>query len=85
MGDDLSGDAIVDDEDDADGDGSDAVVAGAGMSRSAALQRSIPSWDDAIGFIVDSNMSQRTQRRPPSRPSGRENGSRGRGRGRRKS
>ncbi len=42
-----------------------------------AAQRAIPSWDDAIGFIVDSNMAGRSQRRPPARPD-----SRGAGRGR---
>jgi hypothetical protein len=72
---------------DVDSDDANGVAAGAGISRSAALQRSIPSWDEAIGFIVDSNMQNRTQRRPPSRSGGsRDNGSRGgRGRGRRKS
>jgi hypothetical protein len=72
---------------DDEGDDSNGVATGAGISRSAALQRSIPSWDEAIGFIVDTNMQSRSQRRPPSRPGGsRDNGSRGgRGRGRRKS
>jgi hypothetical protein len=84
MGDETVNDSMADD-DDGDAGESEAMVSGAGMSRSAALQRSIPSWDDAIGFIVDSNMSQRSQRRPTSRSGGRENGSRGRGRGRRKS
>jgi len=77
----------LDDGDD-DGDDSNGVATGAGISRSAALQRSIPSWDEAIGFIVDTNMQSRSQRRPQSRPGGgsRDNGSRGgRGRGRRKS
>jgi hypothetical protein len=68
-----------------DGEG-DEVVSGAGASRSSsALQRSIPSWDEAIGFIVDTNMQARAQRRPPSRSGGRDNSSRGRSRGRRKS
>jgi hypothetical protein len=74
--------------DDGDDDGDEGVATGAGISRSAALQRSIPSWDEAIGFIVDTNMQSRSQRRPPTRPGGgsRDNGSRGgRGRGRRKS
>lgn len=79
------------DDGDLDGDDGDGVATGAGMSRSAALQRSIPSWDEAIGYIVDTNMASRSQRRPQSRPGGsRENGSRGgngggRGRGRRRS
>jgi hypothetical protein len=54
-----------------------------GRSR-AALQRSIPSWDEAIGFIVEANMQSRSQRRP-SGPSGSRSGSpRGRSRGRRR-
>ena len=36
----------------------------------------IPSWDEAIGFIVDSNMQSRSQRRPPSRSGSRGNGRR---------
>jgi hypothetical protein len=73
------------DDGDIDADDSNGVATGAGISRSAALQRSIPSWDEAIGFIVDTNMQSRSQRRPSSRPGSRDNGSRGRGRGRRKS
>jgi len=53
--------------------------------RSKAAQRAIPSWDEAIGFIVDSNMQSRSQRRPPSRSPSRGGSSRGRPRGRRKS
>jgi hypothetical protein len=54
-----------------------------GRSR-ASLQRSIPSWDEAIGFIVDANMQSRSQRRP-SGPAGSRSGSpRGRSRGRRR-
>jgi ribonuclease E len=48
--------------------------------RSKAAQRTIPSWEEAIGFIVDSNMQNRSQRRPPTRG----NSPRGRSRGRRK-
>jgi ribonuclease E len=47
--------------------------------RSKAAQRTIPSWEEAIGFIVDTNMQTRSQRRPPSRST-----SRGRSRSRRK-
>jgi hypothetical protein len=54
-------------------------------ARRAALQRSIPSWDEAIGFIVDANMQSRSQRRPAG-PAGSRGGSpRGRSRGRRRS
>jgi hypothetical protein len=84
--DDDDADGSLEDADD-DGDDSNGVATGAGTSRSAALQRSIPSWDEAIGFIVDTNMQSRSQRRPQSRSAGgsRDNGSRGgRGRGRRK-
>jgi hypothetical protein len=57
---------------------------GAGSSRGrSVLQRAIPSWEEAIGFIVDSNLQSRSQRRPPSRPGGPDRG-RGRSRGRRK-
>jgi hypothetical protein len=46
-------------------------------SRSAA-HRSIPSWDEAIGMIVDSNMQTRSQRRAssPAGPRGRSRGGR---------
>jgi hypothetical protein len=55
-------------------------------SRSlSAAQRAIPTWDDAIGFIVDSNLQNRSQRRPPSRSDSRGSSSRGRPRGRRNS
>jgi hypothetical protein len=50
----------------------------------SAAQRAIPSWDDAIGFIVDSNMQNRSQRRPPSRSDSRGGSPRGRSHGRRK-
>jgi hypothetical protein len=92
--DEFSADELMDDDDsevsvddnDSEDDDSNGVATGAGVSRSGALQRSIPSWDEAIGFIVDTNMQSRSQRRPSSRPGSRENGSRGgRGRGRRKS
>jgi ribonuclease E len=55
-----------------------------GRSR-AALQRSIPSWDEAIGFIVDANMQSRSQRRPAGPPGSRGGSPRGRSRGRRRS
>jgi ribonuclease E len=67
-------------------EGFDADRSNSGFSEAAgrgksAVQRAIPSWDEAIGFIVDSNMQSRSQRRPPSRSG---NGYRGRPRGRRK-
>jgi hypothetical protein len=46
----------------------------------SAAQRAIPSWDDAIGFIVESNMQSRSHRPRPSRSDSRGN-SRGRSRG----
>jgi hypothetical protein len=61
------------------GDSTDDGASRSARSR-AALQRSIPSWDEAIGFIVDVNMQSRSQRRP----SGGANSPRGRSRGRRK-
>jgi hypothetical protein len=73
VGADLSAEADIDGEE-----------SGAGSSRRAALQRAIPSWAEAIGFIVESNMSTRSQRRPSARSGGgREGSSRGRSRGRR--
>jgi hypothetical protein len=44
-------------------------------SRSAG-HRSIPSWDEAIGMIVEANMQTRSQRRPSPH-----SGQRGRSRG----
>jgi hypothetical protein len=87
--DEFGADDDVDDalgDDDAEGDEANGVATGATSPRgTSALQRAIPSWDEAIGFIVDSNMQSRSQRRPPSRPGSRDNSSRGRSRGRRKS
>jgi ribonuclease E len=64
---------------DADGD----LDADALPNRRRA-ERAIPSWDEAIGFIVDSNLQTRSQRRPPSRSQSRSDQPRGRSRGRRK-
>jgi hypothetical protein len=50
----------------------------------SAAQRAIPSWDDAIGFIVESNMQNRSHRRAPSRSDSHGGSTRGRSRGRRK-
>lgn len=74
------------------GDDGEEELVGVGESRRSALQRAIPSWEEAISFIVDANMQNRSQRKP-SRPGSRENGGggncgggggRGRSRGRRK-
>jgi len=75
-------DELLDNEADENEEGSTAADGNGGRRTTSALQRAIPSWDEAIGFIVDSNMQTRSQRRPP-RGGGRENSSRGRGRGRR--
>jgi ribonuclease E len=84
-------DDVVEDEDEpaligngtdvADGDEIDMDDEGGSSSGKSAAQRAIPSWDEAIGFIVDSNMQSRSQRRPPSRSDSRGNSSRGRSRG----
>jgi hypothetical protein len=68
----------------ADGGGVDANGEGTGAtSRSrSALQRSIPSWDEAIGFIVEANMQTRSQRRQSSQSSSRSQSRGNRGRGR---
>jgi hypothetical protein len=68
---------------DADDDGDGDDMEGGSRGRST-LQRAIPTWDEAIGFIVDSNMQTRSERRPPSRSGSRDNGGRGRPRGRRR-
>jgi hypothetical protein len=66
-------------------EGDEEELVGAGVSRRSVLQRAIPSWEEAIGFIVDANMQNRSQRKPPSRSGSREGGGgRGRSRGRRR-
>jgi ribonuclease E len=69
---------------DGEGTADDPEGAANGSHRSKAAQRSIPSWEEAIGFIVDSNMQSRSQRRPAQRGDSRGKPSRGRSRGRRK-
>jgi ribonuclease E len=51
----------------ADENSDGAADDGSDLGRGKAAQRAIPSWDEAIGFIVDANMQSRSQRRPPSR------------------
>lgn len=58
-------------------DGEDVDDDVTNSSRSKAAQRAIPSWDEVIGFIVDSNLQNRSQRRPPSRSSTRGKSARG--------
>jgi hypothetical protein len=70
--------------DDVDGASDDSDDGPIGSHRSKAAQRSIPSWDDAIGFIVGSNMQSRSQRRPSQRADSRGRSSRARPRGRKK-
>jgi hypothetical protein len=85
---DFGSSASVED-DELDGHEDDATEIGSGddvtsaRSRSA-LQRSIPSWEEAIGFIVDTNMQSRSQRRQSANSGSRSNSSHGRGRRRRK-
>jgi hypothetical protein len=57
-------------DDDQDGgelaiDGEDAEMGG----REAAGHKSIPSWEEAIGMIVEINLSTRSDRRRSSAPS----------------
>jgi hypothetical protein len=66
LGDDLGDEDSLDE---ADGD-SNGRADGRG-------HRSIPSWDEAIGMIVDANMQSRSQRRPPSHSGARGGSSRG--------
>lgn len=63
-----------------DGDADDAED-GTGRTTPAG-HKSIPSWDEAIGMIVDTNLATRTDRRRSSAPQSRGQGSsRGRSRG----
>ncbi|MEX2308701.1 MAG: hypothetical protein WD738_13965 [Pirellulales bacterium] len=82
--DDISDSQSRGDQYDADEESDGAPIDAADSTRIKAAQRTIPSWEEAIGFIVDSNMQTRSQRRPPSRPHSRTNSARGRPRGRRK-
>jgi hypothetical protein len=74
-------------DDDIDNDemdlGIDDEDAGDGGRDTPAGHKSIPSWDEAIGMIVDTNLATRTDRRrsSPSQSRGSSNGSRGRSRG----
>jgi hypothetical protein len=64
---------------DANGESTESVARGR-----SALQRSIPSWDEAIGYIVELNMQSRSQRRPTSHSGSRPHAPRNRTRGRHK-
>jgi hypothetical protein len=74
-GPDFDADAQIDEV--AVGDDDGGGEPGAARSRSAG-HRSIPSWDEAIGMIVEANLQTRTQRRPSgnSGPRGRPRGGR---------
>jgi hypothetical protein len=81
LDDDLDGDLDGDLDDDQGSDELDLGVDGEdsddASGRSApAGHKSIPSWDEAIGMIVDTNLATRTDRRRSSPPQ-----SRGRSRG----
>jgi hypothetical protein len=69
-----------------DEDGDDFLEDGERATSSG--HKSIPSWDEAIGMIVDTNLATRTDRRrssgPPSRGNGAQRGGRPRGGRRRK-
>jgi ribonuclease E len=67
------------DLEDSDDDDSDEQ----GSARLRANHRNLPTWSEAIGGIVDSNMSQRSK--SPSKASAPRGRGRGGGRGRRKS
>jgi hypothetical protein len=83
--DDSDLDLPTDDDDSMEDNGDGAETGATRSARSrASLQRSIPSWDEAIGYIVDVNMQARSQRRPSGHTGSRTNSSRGRPRGRRK-
>lgn len=60
----------------------DGAIADDDRDGSAARgHRGIPSWDEAIGMIVDSNMQSRSQRPRPAQSGRRGGSSRGRSRG----
>jgi ribonuclease E len=79
--DDLSGGELGAADGDSDLEGFDDEESSRDSRAMTAAQRAIPSWDDVIGFIVDSNMQTRTQRRPPGRSESRGGSPRGRSRG----
>ena len=74
-------------DDDNDTDEMDLGIDGEDSAESTgrdvpAGHKSIPSWDEAIGMIVDTNLATRTDRRRSSSPQSRDSGSsRGRSRG----
>jgi hypothetical protein len=75
---------VLDDDNDTDGMdlGIDVEDAGESTGRDTpAGHKSIPSWDEAIGMIVDTNLATRTDRRRSSPQQSRGGASRGRPRG----
>jgi ribonuclease E len=70
--DDPEDDSLDDRARDDDGDGDDGD---GGERASGSGHKSIPSWDEAIGMIVDTNLAQRTDRRHSSGSQSRGNGS----------
>lgn len=83
--DDIASDQLLDVDAAIENDADNVDDAEAGTTTSSrgrsVIQRSIPSWEEAIGFIVDVNMQARSQRRQSSHASSRGNSSRGRSRG----
>lgn len=73
-------------DDDDNGSGPDDQTARGATARGASPRhRNIPSWEEAIGLIVDVNMQSRSERRRTApQKSARSGSSRGRSRGRRK-
>ena len=77
--------ADLDDDGGSDSDAEDETATGEAARGVSPRHRSIPSWEEAIGLIVDVNMHSRSERRRTSpQKSGRSGPSRGRSRGRRK-
>jgi hypothetical protein len=71
-------DELADGAELADEEGDSGSDRTASTRSRAALQRSIPSWDEAIGYIVDLNMQARSQRRQSSHTASRSGSGRGR-------
>jgi hypothetical protein len=78
---------LLDDEEDGD---EDALATGEGEAQTTSSRavppshRNIPSWEEAMGVIVEANLGSRSERKRSSGSSPRGGSHRGRPRGRRK-
>jgi hypothetical protein len=74
-------DQLLDSSDEDDDEGDETSSGGA----RPASHRNIPSWAEAIGVVVDSNLALRTERKKTARPPGSNRGGRARGRRKKRS